>query len=168
MKKKNGFLVLVVVCVALLAIVLVKNVNNEAYDIDYTELSREQIMRKMPEAVVTEADLAVEEKLLTIPSIQESAKISYSVAVPVNVAEELIGDLLPQDAEIIDLSGGGDYMFLTYRQGEVQTTIQFRLDGRAEPYKCTKVSSRTWYEAMPDGTFRKNTMKRDWLYFLKG
>lgn len=168
MKKKNTLVSLVLICVIFLGVVLVKNLQYEAEYLDYTELTREELLRKMPEAVVNETDLAIQEALLNIPDIQKAAEISYSLAFSADAAEELLGGLLPQDAEIVDVSGGGAFLYLTYEQGTVQTTYQFTLDGSAEPYKLTKVSSRTWYEDLPDGTYRENTMKRDWFYFLKG
>lgn len=168
MKKKNSLVSLVLICVIFLGVVLVKNLSYEAYEVDYTELTEEEMLRKMPEAVANETDLAIQERLLALPEVQALAESEEPVIFPFDFAEEAVGDLLPENAQIMDLSGRQQHLYFSYQQGAVQVTMQFDLDGSQDIYKLACKWSRRLYESFPDGTFRKTSIKRDWLYFLKG
>lgn len=88
MKKKNSLVSLVLICVIFLGVVLVKNLSYEAYEVDYTELTEEEMLRKMPEAVANETDLAIQERLLALPEVQALAESEEPVIFPFDFAEE--------------------------------------------------------------------------------
>ncbi|WP_298019330.1 hypothetical protein [uncultured Dysosmobacter sp.] len=84
------------------------------YETKEAQISGERILKEMPDIALTDADLALEETLLSAPEVIEAMKSGESMSLPDFLTEQLANGYLPENAELFDVSVSLNTVYFDY------------------------------------------------------
>lgn len=142
----------------------------------FTEIkvSRESLLRAMPNAEITQEEYYLAEVIFDEPAISDSAKSGKDVYLPMSELEDVIKDILPEKTDFVHvytyLDGDSYIAGVEYGQGYINTEIEmpesdrgyvtktitvFNRDRGAEPYLLQGDSIRAVYKNKNNESFSK-------------
>lgn len=128
----------------------------------------------MPDIALTDADLALEETLLSAPEVIEAMKSGESMSLPDSLTEQLANGYLPENAELFDVSVSLNTVYFDYFETpEKRVMLAFFQDGIYGPQKTIGLSKikgddvvcKAVYEN-ESGDLKKYTESRRWFAYF--
>lgn len=109
--QKNVLLIPLVLVLGCAVVVLCFNLRSGGYSSKASGLSREEILRELPDIEITEADCSMMEALLALPETQESLGKQEEKTFSAARVEAAIAPYLPEGAVVFDFSTIGSERF---------------------------------------------------------
>ena len=91
------------------------------------EVSKERIMKKIPELALTEAELALADTLMETPEVLDAfnANSQDGINLEPDLAEQLLAPILPEDSKIMEVFVFGRLFFATYRTDTLYVVLNY-------------------------------------------
>lgn len=136
MKKK----LLIAVCVLFLAAVGVLayfETHFGVYESKEVSISDERILKEMPDLALTDADMALKEKLFSTPEVIEALESGETIiSLPDDLAAQLGEEYLPENAEMFSFGILGSAVYVDYYETpEKRVILEFFQDDAYGPRK---------------------------------
>ena len=147
MKKKIVIPVLVVVLLVG-GVCFYRYSRNEVWQLVEVDLTEAEILKEMPDIVLSEKDYALESSVVALPEVQEAVKKStdsdsFKVISGAEVAS-LLDEWVDADRTVIEMTVSGNSVILTFHEGECKTVYYtFSADGSYSMQKTIAVYVKT-------------------------
>ncbi len=146
------------------------------HELSQVKISDEKILKEMPDIVLTDADAALGERVLSAPRVAEALGIKEGVDLAKDEAALLFWDYLPEDTGPKSICAFQNSVICEYLEGEnKRIVLTFFQDHEYGPYKTIGLYSggdaprrecRVIYENQA-GELKKMRVQRRWFAWLR-
>nr|WP_326184102.1 hypothetical protein [uncultured Oscillibacter sp.] len=167
--------VIAVLVVALVLVVAYYEINFPSTEYRAAKINDEKILTEMPDLELSEADIAFGQKVLLHPEVIAAMEQSEGADLPLEPAEELFADYLPDGAEAEHISVFQNAVYCGYLEhADKRVMLTFFKDDAYGPYKTIALyqgdsgerSCKVVYENQA-GELRKMEPHRRWFAYFR-